>query len=118
MIILISCASVKFLLYIYVSKSLECVTELVQRTNQLNFSGRKYDRNQIQTILDDTEREKWVLEFQDKFGSYGMVGFCIVRRQETKVIEIGDFMLSCRVRVSLSSKRFLISWLSSVLRAM
>ncbi|ADE16274.1 FkbH like protein [Nitrosococcus halophilus Nc 4] len=81
----------------YASESFERITELVQRTNQLNFSGRKYDRNQIQLILGDAERDKWVLKCQDKFGSYGTVGFCIVR-QDAETIEIEDFMLSCRVQ--------------------
>jgi len=70
---------------------------LVQRTNQLNFSGRKYNREQISEIIDQSELEKWVLSCSDKFGSYGIVGFCIARRNEN-ILEIKDLMLSCRVQ--------------------
>jgi len=66
------------------------VCELVQRTNQLNFSGRKYRREEIQLIFADERLEKWVLECSDKFGSYGVVGFGIVSRRDTE-IRIEDF---------------------------
>ncbi len=71
--------------------------ELVQRTNQLNFSGRKYNREQIREIIDQPDLEKWVLSCNDKFGSYGIVGFCMVHRKGA-IVEIKDFMLSCRVQ--------------------
>lgn len=77
------------------------VVELVQRTNQLNFSGRKYDRDAIAGILAEPARARHVVVCSDKFGSYGTVGFCLSSREldgagEAVVIE--DFMLSCRVQ--------------------
>ena len=79
----------------------ERVVELVQRTNQLNFSGRKYDRAAISGILGE-DRERHVVACRDKFGGYGTVGFCLSSREpaegggENVVVE--DFMLSCRVQ--------------------
>lgn len=73
------------------------IAELVQRTNQLNFSGRKYGRDEISEILRDKGRERFVVDVGDKFGSYGTVGFCLASWPgDTLVIE--DFMLSCRVQ--------------------
>jgi FkbH-like protein len=73
------------------------VCELMQRTNQLNFSGMKYRREAIAPILADPALEKWVLECSDKFGSYGVVGFSLVARR-AKEVWVKDFMLSCRVQ--------------------
>lgn len=75
----------------------ERIAELVQRTNQLNFSGRKYDREAISSILAEPDRDRFVVTARDRFGSYGTVGFCLAARDgDTVVIE--DFMLSCRVQ--------------------
>jgi FkbH-like protein len=75
----------------------ERVAELVQRTNQLNFSGRKYSRDELERIIRDRSLEKYVLKCSDKYGSYGTVGFCLVRH-DGELIRIMDFMLSCRVQ--------------------
>jgi FkbH-like protein len=79
--------------------------ELVQRTNQLNFSGKKYDRSQLRAILDDATLEKYVLDCSDRFGSYGMIGFGIVRRT-MDAVEVQDLMLSCRVQGKLVEQAF------------
>lgn len=73
------------------------IVELVQRTNQLNFSGRKYGREEITEILRDESRERHVVACRDKFGSYGTVGFCLSGREGDAVV-VEDFMLSCRVQ--------------------
>ncbi len=77
------------------------VVELVQRTNQLNFSGRKYDRKAISTILGEG-RDRHVVICRDKFGGYGTVGFCLSHREPTEdggeAVVVEDFMLSCRVQ--------------------
>lgn len=79
------------------SQDLERVYELAQRTNQLNFSGTKYSTEAVQAILADTGLEKYVLECSDRYGSYGIVGFCIAERTGRRV-RVADFMLSCRVQ--------------------
>ena len=77
------------------------VVELVQRTNQLNFSGRKYDRAAISGILGE-DRDRHVVICRDKFGGYGTVGFCLSHREPApgggEIVVIEDFMLSCRVQ--------------------
>ena len=81
------------------------VAELVQRTNQLNFSGSKYDRDRLRGILDDTSIEKHVLYCSDKFGAYGLIGFGMVR-YPANAIEIRDLMLSCRVQGKFVEQAF------------
>ena len=75
----------------------ERVAELVQRTNQLNFSGRKYKASEVAGLLSDSSSRKFVLRCSDRYGSYGTVGFVIASARE-QVVEIQDFMLSCRVQ--------------------
>ena len=81
----------------YTTEDLDRVSELVQRTNQLNFSGHKYGSKEILPILSDDKVKKYVLRCSDNFGSYGVVGFAIVLIIKRE-IRIEDFMLSCRVQ--------------------
>lgn len=77
------------------------IAELVQRTNQLNFSGRKYGREEIEAILRDPARSRQVIIASDRFGSYGTVGFCLSSLDDGPLgteLVIEDFMLSCRVQ--------------------
>ncbi len=73
------------------------ICELVQRTNQLNFSGRKYKRADVERIFAEGRFERWVIECADRYGSYGIVGFCLARRQGSE-LWIEDLMISCRVQ--------------------
>jgi FkbH-like protein len=75
----------------------ERIAELVQRTNQLNFSGRKYRADEVAALLADAKREKYVLRCRDRYGDYGIVGFCLAVRQAGGV-RVEDLMLSCRVQ--------------------
>lgn len=80
---------------------LDRIVELVQRTNQLNFSGRKYSREQIVAILGEPHRTGHVINCSDRHGSYGTVGFCLSHVEEVPegvALVIDDLMLSCRVQ--------------------
>src|SRR5579862_4036987 len=63
----------------YSPRDSERVAELVQRTNQLNFSGRKYSRDELLEVIANPTLGKYVLRVTDKYGSYGTVGFCLVK---------------------------------------
>ena len=81
----------------YAEEERERVAELTQRTNQLNFSGHKYSRDELREIVANPALGKYILRCSDKYGSYGAVGFCLVRNT-AEAVEIVDFMLSCRVQ--------------------
>jgi FkbH-like protein len=81
----------------YLEHDAERVAELVQRTNQLNFSGRKYSREELNEIIANPTLGKYVLRVSDKYGTYGTVGFCLVK-DKPDTVEVLDFMLSCRVQ--------------------
>jgi FkbH-like protein len=85
------------------------VHELTQRTNQMNFSGNRYDRDVLKTVLATSHLDTYVLNCEDRFGSYGVVGFSIVDRGEPRM---KDLMFSCRVQ----SKRVEHAFLAHVMK--
>lgn len=86
------------------SSNIDRIQELVQRTNQLNFSGNRYEREEIENILGDSEYEAFSMDCEDKYGQYGTVGFAIVSRHTARLI---DLMLSCRVQAKRVEHAFL-----------
>ena len=80
------------------------VNELTQRTNQMNFSGNRYDRNLLERILENPYLDTYVLRCEDRFGSYGIVGFSIVDVREPRMT---DLMFSCRVQSKRVEHAFL-----------
>ena len=81
----------------YQKTDFDRVVDLVQRTNQLNFSGAKYSPDRIAAALDDDGMRVLVLRCRDRFGDYGTVGVVLVRRTG-RVLRIEDMMISCRVQ--------------------
>jgi FkbH-like protein len=90
-------------------ENLERVHELTQRTNQMNFSGNRYDRDLLRKILRTPHLDTYVLSCEDRFGSYGIIGFGIVDHREPRLT---DLMFSCRVQ----SKRVEHAYLGFILR--
>jgi FkbH-like protein len=72
------------------------VFELSQRTNQLNVSGRRYTREELEAMVANGAGERtYVLSCADRFGDYGIIGFCVLDPQ-TRAVE--SFFMSCRVQ--------------------
>ena len=79
------------------------IDDLVQRTNQLNVSGRKYKREELQPILNDLSLEKYVLDCADE---YGLREGGFRQADTTRAIDVRDFMLSCRVQGKFIEQAF------------
>jgi len=92
----------------FTRENIERVYELTQRTNQMNFSGNRYTRSQLEQMLHSDDLLCLVLTCSDKFGTYGAVGFSVIRKQEPRMV---DLMFSCRVQ----SKRVEHAYLTYVL---
>lgn len=92
-----------------IEENLERVHELTQRTNQMNFSGNRYDRSVLKQILSTSYLDTYVLDVEDRFGTYGVVGFCIV---DNRVPLMTDLMFSCRIQ----SKRLEHAFLAYLIR--
>jgi FkbH-like protein len=87
--------------------NLERVHELTQRTNQMNFSGNRYDRDVLRNLLSSPHLDTFVLSCEDRFGSYGVIGFSIVDRREPRMT---DLMFSCRIQSKRVEHAFL-AWM-------
>lgn len=83
------------------------IHELVQRTNQMNFSATRYDREILTQLIQDRSVATFFLNANDKFGDYGMVGFCIIDLNQRRVT---DLMFSCRIQSKRVEHAFLC-WL-------
>jgi FkbH-like protein len=70
--------------------------ELVQRSNQLNLSGRRYTPEEFDALLLTPGVTGVAIDCEDRFGSYGTVGFCNIDDRGDQPL-IRDFVLSCRV---------------------
>jgi FkbH-like protein len=72
------------------------VTELIQRTNQLNTSIKRYTKDEIISLARRQDCDIFAVNVSDKFGDYGLVGVCIAFRRDD-VYEIDTLLFSCRV---------------------
>jgi FkbH-like protein len=88
----------------------ERVFELAQRTNQLNFSAKHYDRRDTMALLRAGTTDQYILRCEDKYGSYGSVGFSSICADESE-LRIEEFMLSCRVQGKYVEQAFLAALL-------
>ncbi len=72
------------------------ISQLTERTNQFNMNSIKCSEQEINNISKDTLRNIWIIESEDRFGSYGIIGTVITNR-DSNILYLDRFMLSCRV---------------------
>lgn len=90
-------------------ESAERVYELTQRTNQLNVTGARFTREEVQQFVDGTSPNRgFVLRCSDNFGDYGIIGFCVLN---LAVPRIEAFFMSCRVQRKRVEQAF-FAWLA------
>ncbi|MEO9803893.1 MAG: HAD-IIIC family phosphatase [Reichenbachiella sp.] len=82
----------------------ERVYELTQRTNQMNFSGNRYAKEDIFKIQENINLEAYILKCRDQFGEYGIIGFGVIDKTENRLI---DLMFSCRIQSKRVEHAFL-----------
>jgi len=68
--------------------------ELIQRSNQFNISGVKYESSEFISLLDNGR--SFCYRISDKFGDYGIVGFFRVIFDKNS-FHLVDYVMSCRV---------------------
>jgi FkbH-like protein len=72
------------------------LAQLTQKTNQFNLSLRRRTVEAVKAL--DSSYRLFVLNARDRFGDYGQIGCCILRRDESpQSLVIDTFLLSCRV---------------------
>jgi len=95
------------------SENLERVHELTQRTNQMNFSGSRYDRTVLRDIMRTSHLDAYVMACEDRFGTYGIVGFGVVDKREPRLT---DLMFSCRIQSKRVEHAFLRAMIDKYIR--
>lgn len=70
--------------------------ELVQRTNQLNMTGKKYTADEFEKVLNRAEHKSFAFSCKDKYGEYGIIGFGQYKF-ENEALVFTEFAMSCRV---------------------
>ena len=70
--------------------------ELLQRTNQLNLSGTRYEQAAFFRHAAQGDRIILILKCSDRFGSYGQVAY-LEGSLRNRCLEITEYAMSCRV---------------------
>lgn len=76
------------------------IAEMTERTHQLNSTGRRYKRKELEKIIADASWLVPVARLVDRFGDYGLIGTSLVNRRSAGVEGawlLDLLMLSCRV---------------------
>ncbi|GAB3295567.1 hypothetical protein [Hymenobacter tenuis] len=77
-----------------VTPDLARVEELINRSNQLNFTKRRVSQQELATSFQDPNLRWGTVRVQDNFGDYGLVGvYCL--NQASKQLE--QLVFSCRI---------------------
>jgi FkbH-like protein len=88
--------------------------ELIQRSNQLNLSTRRYDKEQFEALVAGSDVFTVAMECEDRFGTYGIVGFASIEFQGDSPVA-RDFVLSCRVAQKRVEHAF-YGWLGNYMK--
>jgi len=73
-------------------KNLPRVHELLQRTNQLNYTKKRSSVDELAGLIEDGSAKTGVVKVTDRFGDYGLCGFYCVKQGSLE-----HFSFSCRI---------------------
>jgi FkbH-like protein len=75
---------------------LQRAEELTRRTHQLNTTGYTYSYDELKTFMESDDHELWIASLEDRNGSFGKIGLCLIERSTT-YWTIKLLLMSCRV---------------------
>lgn len=67
--------------------------ELINRSNQLNYTKKRIDSNEFHALLNDSNNLCGYVSCKDKYGNYGIIGFYAMDIAKKSLIH---FLFSCR----------------------
>jgi len=82
--------------YINNEEYVERYAQMTQKTNQFNFTTKRYTVVDIQGFIDSNSYDVIAINYKDKFANEGITGLVIVSIAD-KYVEIDSFLLSCRI---------------------
>jgi FkbH-like protein len=71
--------------------------QLIQKTNQLNLTTRRYTEQELRALQTTPGTEVFIASVADKYGDNGKVLVSIVRREARDTAVLDTFLMSCRV---------------------
>jgi FkbH-like protein len=77
------------------SANLPRVSQLLNKTNQLNLTTRRLTQQELWNWLFTASRKLWTFQVSDRFGAYGLTGIASLEIDGSQG-QIVDFVLSCR----------------------
>ncbi|BBO67271.1 hypothetical protein DSCA_12010 [Desulfosarcina alkanivorans] len=66
--------------------------ELINRTNQLNYTKKRLTLDELEILLKDKDYDCRYMYVKDRFGDYGITGFYALKNNELE-----HFLFSCRI---------------------
>lgn len=78
------------------SAHVERIHQLVNKTNQFNFTTIRHSRDELVNFISSSEYDVFDLKVSDRFGDYGLTGVIIIKKEDNS-INIISFLMSCRV---------------------
>ena len=82
----------------FTEQSLKRVTQLINKTNQFNLTGKKYTQYELENLMTDSNHICFCGKLIDKFGDNGIVTALICSlSKENNELHIKDWVMSCRV---------------------
>ncbi|PJI09837.1 MULTISPECIES: HAD-IIIC family phosphatase [Clostridium] len=72
------------------------ISQLTQKTNQFNMTGRRCSEEEIKNLMNDKEYKIISAKVSDKYGDNGLTAVIIINVKENKLV-INGFFMSCRI---------------------
>jgi FkbH-like protein len=86
---------------------LDRIEELINRSNQLNFTKQRVTKQELQASFQDVTRRWGTVRVHDRFGDYGLVGIYCLNVPENRLEQL---VFSCRI-LHLGVEQFTYAWL-------
>ncbi|MDE5417609.1 HAD-IIIC family phosphatase [Labilibaculum sp. DW002] len=84
------------------------IFELIQRTNQINYTKKRIAEHELDELLENTDYECKMIRVKDRFGEYGVVGFYALQLSTNR---LEHFLFSCRA-MNIGLEQFVYAHLS------
>lgn len=79
------------------------IYELIERTNQLNYTKKRLSEEEVGKLIGDSALEHRAIHVSDKFGDYGIVGYYCFDKLNNR---LEHFVFSCRI-LNLGVEQFI-----------
>ena len=80
--------------------------ELTERTNQLNFTKNRMNKDELKSLVDNNEVKTRLIRAEDNFGDYGIIGFYSLLGNN-----LIHFVFSCRI-MNMGIEQFVYEYLN------